>query len=152
MNRNTAIFKTISLFLCFWMLFASIGISVDFHYCDGEIVDWNLTGNELICEHAQQQKEESSCCKASHEPFDETERTPQIEDGCCDTGEAEMIMSQEFDFGQTEIECFIPTLLYFSLNLSNSQVLVLKTIQKQEKEFPPVPILRKLASIQMFII
>lgn len=152
MIRNSFILKTISVFLTFWMLFASAGLSVDFHYCDGEIVDWNISGNELICNHAKQEAEPSSCCKSSHDFLETSHKFTQIEDDCCDTGEAEMVVSQEFDLSKSEIEFLIPVVFYFSLNLPSVKSESVKQIGEQKVNFPSIPILRKLACIQTFII
>ena len=48
MIRKSYILKTISLFLSFWMLFASAGLSVDFHYCEGEIIDLTNEINHIV--------------------------------------------------------------------------------------------------------
>lgn len=152
MIRNTLILKTISLFLSFWMLFASAGLSVDFHYCDGNIVDWNITGAELFCEHSVQKMEESSCCKASHDFVLDTDKMLQIEQGCCDTGEAELVISQDFDLNQTEIELSISVLLSASFHLNSKCSQSSTQYLGQQNDFPPIPILRKLATIQTFIL
>lgn len=152
MLRNIYILKTISLFLSFWMLFASAGLSIDFHFCDGKIVDWNISGSELICEHAKQEIEKSSCCKASHDVIGDKDKIPQIEDGCCDTGEAEMVISQDFDLNQTELDIAIPILFSYSFHLPVIQSENVKEICEQQKEFPSVSVLKKLASIQTFVI
>ena len=101
MNRNLYINKGIALFLAFWMLFASIGFSVDFHYCEGEIVDWSLIGNADKCDHENEIIESEDCCSLEliSTCHDDHSKAKEIEiSNCCSTGNASCQLENDFEF------------------------------------------------------
>lgn len=154
MIRNTYILKTISLFLSFWMLCASAGLSIDFHYCEGKIVDWSITGQELECHHDKEGEKEKmdSCCKASQEVLCHESETNSTKSNCCDTDEAEVIIENEFNISSENIEFSLPLLLftsYFIQEKGFSPYFKIPVVQQQK---PPIPINRKLAILETFVI
>ena len=101
-----------SLFLSFWMLMASTGISVNFHYCEGEIVNWSVLNSADECDHKQAVK---SCCetevvKECHNPSE-----PSIEKtDCCSSDQASFELETEFNLSGSEVTFTLPQLLILS--------------------------------------
>jgi hypothetical protein len=154
MIRNNYILKTLSLFLSFWMFTASAGISVDFHYCEGEIVDWTILGQELECDHEKEDiKETDSCCKANnHEVICNDTEFTQVDSNCCDSSEAQVIIENEFNISSEEIELIFPALYFLSFFIqSDESALDTKHIIEYQKKVS-IPINRKLAVLQTFLI
>ncbi|MDF1697839.1 MAG: hypothetical protein P1U56_18470 [Saprospiraceae bacterium] len=72
--RHKRIHRITALILAFMMLFSSVGFSVDFHYCKGNLKSFSLIGEASACHqakkicprHAEMQVEEKSddskCC------------------------------------------------------------------------------------------
>lgn len=135
------------------MLFASAGLSVDFHYCEGEIVDWSIFGEDLECDHEKEKsKQQDSCCEATHNMVCEQNESSHEESNCCDSDEAEVVIESEFNISSDKIEISIPALFLFSFYYSeiNSEFDSDYHVEHQQK--PPIPINRKLAALQSFLI
>ncbi len=152
MIRNTYILKTLSLFLSFWMLTASTGLSVDFHYCEGKIVDWSISGSELICEHEKSDVQEDSCCKATHNKVCDSQTTEINQSDCCKSGEAEMNVSQNFNLANAELDVVIPLFVSYPFQMSGVDFNVGEYLVHCDQEVPPTPKLRRLALIQSFLL
>lgn len=153
MIRKAYILKTISLFLSFWMLFASVGLSVDFHYCEGQLVDWSLIGEELKCDHEKEEtKQQDSCCEATHEMICHKGETAHEDSNCCDSDEAEVVIESEFNISSEEIDIAIPTLFLFSFYFSIPESNFDSDYLVEHQQKPPIPINRKLATLQTFLL
>lgn len=152
MIRNNYILKTVSLFLSFWMLSASSGLSVSFHYCEGKIVDWSLIGQELECDHEEESEENSSCCEATHELMCHSDTKSYTEDNCCESGEAQMSIQQEFNVASEDLKTETTALFLFSLFSSQETKENLHSFLSQEDRITPLPINRRLASLQTFLL
>gem|GEM_PF-3690592 len=152
MIRNSYLIKSISLFLAFWMLTTSVGLSVDFHYCEGEIVDWSISGSELICEHRETKVEKSSCCEASHNVVCNSQTSKTDGSDCCRSVEAEMNVSQDFNLGEGEMELIIPLLIFASFQLNAVACDEDPFLCRFSQEKPPISNLRQLALFQTYLL
>jgi len=138
--------------LAFWMLTASVGLSVDFHYCEGEIVDWSISGSELICEHRETKVEKSSCCEASHNVVCNSQTSKTDGSDCCKSVEAEMNVSQDFNLGEGEMELIIPLLIFASFQLNAVACDEDPFLCRFSQEKPPISNLRQLALFQTYLL
>ncbi len=152
MIRNSYLIKSISLFLAFWMLTASVGLSVDFHYCEGEIVDWSISGSELVCEHRETKVEKKSCCEASHNLVCDSQTSKTDRSDCCKSGEAEINVSQDFNLGEGEMELIIPLLIFASFQLNAVKRDGDPFLCDFTQEKPPISNLRQLALFQTYLL
>ena len=153
MIRNSYILKTIALFLSFWMFFASAGLSIDFHYCEGKIVDWSVFGGEPECDHDNKEiKEVDSCCEATQKMTCHEGEAEIQESNCCDSDQTEIIIENEFNISSEEVEYTVPVLFLasFFIQLEIIEDNLNYLVEDQQK--PPIPINRKLASLQSFLI
>ena len=113
MKTKPFILKSTSLLLSFWMLIASTGLSVDFHYCEGEIVDWSIFTDDLGCEHEKELESKIDCCEATHAMVcNDNEENHLTRGNCCSSDEAEVIIETEFNISSNEVEFEIPQLLF----------------------------------------
>lgn len=153
MIRNTYILKTTSLLLSFWMLCASAGLSVDFHYCEGELVDWSIIGEELQCDHDKEETKQLDACCESSEKMSCNENDMAHEEGnCCSSDEAQVVIENEFKLSAEETNPFAPLLILMPFFLKKEAVETSKeSFFSQEKE-PFVPINRRLAVLETFLI
>ena len=152
MIKNKFILKSVSLFLSFWMLLASTGMSLNYHFCEGKIVDWSLFSSELECEHEAEQEIES-CCKADLPSQCHDIQDFQLEkSNCCDTDEASVSIESEFDLSNSKAEINLPQLIILS------QIFVPELCKEQHefrdvfKESPPILYTSELSFIQSFLI
>ena len=66
MNKRVLSIKLVALFLCFLMVFSSIGLSIDIHICQGSIKSVSFFGNKATCEMMKNDaKNKSFHCKMS---------------------------------------------------------------------------------------
>ncbi|MDB9932012.1 hypothetical protein OAD28_04725 [Flavobacteriales bacterium] len=153
MIRNSYILKTISLFLSFWMLFASAGLSVDFHYCEGEIVDWSIIGQELECEHEKEEAEKvDSCCEAKQVMACNQNESNHNDSNCCDTDEAQVIIENDFNISSEEINTTAPLLVLLSFFVQSETIDNSDELFYVQKQKPLIPINRRLATLETFLI
>ena len=152
MIKNKFILKSVSLFLSLWMLLASTGLSMNFHYCEGEIVDWSIFSGELECEH-DNKKEVESCCKTDFKSECHESQSSQLkESNCCDTDQAAFSIESEFDLSNSKAEINLPQLIILS------QIFVPELSKEQHeftavfKESPPILYTSEISFIQSFLI
>ncbi|MGB1040829.1 MAG: HYC_CC_PP family protein [Flavobacteriales bacterium] len=152
MTKNKFILKSVSLFLSFWMLIASAGLSMNFHYCEGEIVDWSIFSGELECEHDNEQQVES-CCEADfHSECLDVQDFKFEKSNCCDTDEASVSIESEFDLSNSKAKINMPQLIILS------QIVVPELCKEQHefrdvlKESPPILYTSEQSFIQSFLI
>lgn len=135
------------------MLFASVGLSIDFHYCEGEIVDWSIIGQELKCDHEKEEaKNVDSCCEASENKNCNENETNHNDFNCCDTDESEVVIENEFNLSSEQKLVVAPLLVLLSF-VNQTEAIENSTEQFfSDKEKPAVPINRRLAALETFLI
>ena len=135
------------------MLFASAGLSVDFHYCEGEIVDWSIIGQELECDHEKEEAENvDSCCEVSHAVVCNEGETSHNDSNCCDTDEAEVVIENEFNVSSEELNTAAPLLVLLSFFVQSETVDNSDELFYVQKQKPLIPINRRLATLETFVI
>ncbi len=135
------------------MLFASAGLSVDFHYCEGEIVDWSIIGQELECDHEKEEsKSVDSCCEATHVLVCNESETNHNDSNCCDTDEAEVVIENEFNISSEEINTTAPLLVLLSFFIQSKTIDNSDELFYTQEQKPSVPINRRLATLETFLI
>lgn len=150
MIKNKFILKSISLFLSFWMLLASTGFSVNYHYCEGEIVNWSVLNDAEECDHEIEVK---TCCEIEnatkcHSPSDVTVEKSD----CCSSDRASMLLESDFNFSDSQVEftlahCII--LSQFLLTFSNEEDI---KIESTDYEVPLLKYRQEAPFIQSFLI
>ena len=131
---------------------ASTGMSLNYHYCEGEIVDWGLFSSELECEHEKQVETESCCEVDFHSECHDMGEIHFDEGSCCDTDEATISIESKFDVTSSKAEFTLPQLII----LSQIMVPVFCTEQhdfiRLTKESPPILYTSEQSFIQSFLI
>lgn len=150
MIKNKFILKSISLFLSFWMLLASTGFSVNYHYCEGEIVNWSILDNADECEHEIEVK---PCCEIEnatkcHNPSDVTVKKSD----CCNSDQASVVLESEFNLTSSEVEFTVPQLIILSQFLFSVSTSENKQIEYVNYEVPLLEYRQEAPFIQSFLI
>lgn len=153
MIKNKVILKTVSLFLSFWMLLASSGLSIDFHYCEGELVDWSLFDNHSECDHVKKEVIQESCCESTSTIEYHDQSTEQIKkENCCSSGEAHVNIEAQFNLVAQEVEFTIPQLIY-SYSIIESGFSIEEEINYLlDGKVPPILPKKELSFIQVFLL
>ena len=117
MIKNKFILKSVSLFLSFWMLMASTGISVNFHYCDGEIVNWSILNDAEACDHKIEVK---TCCekevvKKCHNPAEQELK----KSSCCSSDQASIEIGNEYNQSESMAKITLPQFIILSQIVSS---------------------------------
>jgi hypothetical protein len=150
MVKNNFILKSISLLLSFWMLMASTGFSVNFHYCEGEIVNWSILNDADPCDHKEVVK---SCCdketiKKCHNPSEEILEKSD----CCSSDQTTMELGSDFNFQTVEFEITLPQFIILSQFIISVSVNDQDIIELKEYEVPVLFYRQEAPFIQSFLI
>lgn len=153
MIKNKVILKTVSLFLSFWMLLASSGLSIDFHYCEGELVDWSLFDAHSGCDHEKKEIIQESCCESSPIMECHDQSREQIKkENCCSSDEAHVNIEAQFNLVAQEVEFTIPQLIY-SYSIIESKLSDKEEINYLlDRKIPPTLPKKELSFIQVFLL
>lgn len=139
-----------SLFLSFWMLLASTGFSVNYHYCEGEIVNWSLLTDADECDHAVEVK---SCCEIENATKCHNPTEVKVEKSdCCSSDRASMLLESDFNFTDSETEFTLTHLVILSqflLAFSNEEDVIM---EPSDYEVPILQYRQEAPFIQSFLI
>lgn len=139
-----------SLFLSFWMLMASTGFSVSFHYCEGEIVNWSILNDAAECDHKEEIK---SCCESEAVSKCSSPSQDVIDDSeCCSSDQAKMELESEFSLQKVEFELSLPQFVILSQFVLPVSVEEIDEIQLKEYEKPILYYKMDEPFIQSFLI
>jgi len=114
MKEISYIKRGIALFLAFWLLFTSIGFSVDFHYCGDVLVDWSVFGEAEKCEHGKEKTEEKPCCAKEESASCHEENATIEKSDCCSSDVATFQLADNFKVNSLTVEISQPTLLFLT--------------------------------------
>lgn len=150
MITNKSILKSVSLFLAFWMLMASTGFSVNFHYCEGEIVNWSVLNDADLCDHKQEVK---SCCEkeTTKKCHSSSEEILEKSD-CCSSDQTTMELGSEFNLQDREFEITLPQFIILSQFIISVSPNDQDIIEENDYEVPVLFYRQEAPFIESFLI
>ncbi|GAA0874897.1 hypothetical protein GCM10009118_13050 [Wandonia haliotis] len=103
-----------AVFLAILMLSSSIGVSMDVHFCGGELKSFNFFGEADACEMQEPKKDYNrSCCDSEQiKENQQCEHSSELQNNCCHNETFSIDVSDSFEVD------------YFTLNLSQSPVYI----------------------------
>jgi len=132
------------------MLMASSGFSVNFHYCEGEIVNWSVLNDADPCDH---KKEVKSCCeketaKKCHRPSEEMLEKSD----CCSSDQATMELVSEFNIQGVQFEITLPQFIILSQFIISVSTNDQDIIEENDYEVPVLFYRQEAPFIESFLI
>ena len=115
MKQIRKISKKIALLLSFWLFFGTVGLSVDFHYCGGELSNWGVISDAHECETERKAALSSKTCCKEKPVVNESCDSAQIhQGGCCSTDSNELLLDAEFNGVYASESSLLPLFFTYS--------------------------------------
>lgn len=151
MIKNKFILKSISLFLSFWMLLASTGFSVNYHYCEGEIVNWSILTDADNCDH--EQEEIKSCCELESATACSNPTDLKVDKSdCCSSDRTSMYLESDFNLSDRDVEFAFTHFIIISQYVFSLEIEENQQIKPSEFEVPLLKYRKESPFTQSFLI
>ncbi len=149
--KRTFPYRVLALTMAFLMFFSSVGISMDMHFCQGNLKNVSLFGKAKSCYELESEGISSHCSKKQSSCHKKT--TAEDHKGCCNNETIDIQLDTDFvDVSVTNLNIqqlhFVVAYIYTYFGLSTEQFSPSKFLYYK----PPLPDKDLLVFIQSFLL